>query len=204
MSGPTDARITATGIVLAGGRSSRFGSDKLVATIDGRPLLHLPILALAGVVDRIVIAAAPGSDPSVPAGLLDRITIVHDPGPHGGPLVGLGAALGAVGTGAAIVVGGDMPTLVPAVLDRLLTELRPARAAVLEVPGRAQPLPMALDVDAARDSIVRILASGGRSLRSLLADLDAVAIPAPIWLALDPGAATISDIDVPSDHRRLR
>ena len=30
---------TVTGLVLAGGRSSRFGRDKLAEPIDGRPLL---------------------------------------------------------------------------------------------------------------------------------------------------------------------
>ncbi len=32
------SRQRVTGIVLAGGRSTRFGGDKLAATIDGRPL----------------------------------------------------------------------------------------------------------------------------------------------------------------------
>ena len=45
---PGDRRPTATGIVLAGGRSSRFGGDKLAAPIDGEPLLWRPIRALGG------------------------------------------------------------------------------------------------------------------------------------------------------------
>ena len=38
-----------SGIVLAGGRSSRFGSDKLRAEIAGRSLLELAIDAVAAV-----------------------------------------------------------------------------------------------------------------------------------------------------------
>ena len=36
-----------TGIVLAGGRSTRFGGDKLAVEIGGRPLLHRAIVAVA-------------------------------------------------------------------------------------------------------------------------------------------------------------
>jgi molybdopterin-guanine dinucleotide biosynthesis protein A len=73
------------------------------------------------------------------------------------------------------------------------------RAVTLEVPGRVQPLPMALDVSAARAAAATVLDRGGRSLRDLLRELDAISIPAPVWLALDPAGATIVDIDRPSD-----
>jgi molybdopterin-guanine dinucleotide biosynthesis protein A len=69
----------------------------------------------------------------------------------------------------------------------------------LEVPGRVQPLPMALDVGAARAAAATVLDRGGRSLRDLLRELGTTSIPAPVWLALDPAGATIVDIDRPSD-----
>jgi molybdopterin-guanine dinucleotide biosynthesis protein A len=188
-----------TGIVLAGGRSSRFGSDKLVAELDGRPLVHHALEAVAAVAGHVVVVAAPGTLPSIPEHLESRVLVVHDPEPFGGPLVGLVAALSHVNSPVAIVVGGDMPRLVPAVLRRLLAALGPARAAILEVPGRVQPLPSALDVPAARAAGSEALARGGRSLRDLLGGLDPVVLPAPVWLALDPAAATIADIDRPSD-----
>lgn len=195
----TRPREDVTGIVLAGGRSSRFGSDKLVAELDGRPLLHYALEAVAAVAEHLVVVAAPGAAPSIPEGLASRVRVIHDPEPFLGPLVGLVAALSHVNSPVAIVVGGDMPRLVPGVLRRLLTALGPARAAILEVPGRVQPLPAALDVPAARTAGSEVLAHGGRSLRDLLGGLDPVVLPAPVWLALDPAGATIADIDRPSD-----
>ena len=189
-----------TGIVLAGGRSSRFGSDKLALEIDGRPLLHHAIAAVAAVAGRVVVVAAPDAEPSIPGGLADRIVIVHDPEPFGGPLIGLAHALVEAETIVAIVAGGDMPRMVPGVLARLAGAIGGSRRAVtLEVPGRIQPLPMALDVDAARSAAAMILRRGGRSLRDLLRELGATSIPAPVWLALDPAGATIVDIDRPAD-----
>ena len=126
--------------------------------------------------------------------------MVRDLEAFGGPLVGLVAALAFVETATAIVVGGDMPRLVPAVLDRLISAVETGRgAAVLEVPGRVQPLPMALNVVSGRDAGAAVLGGGGRALRELLEALDAGLVPAPAWLALDPSGATIADVDRPSD-----
>jgi len=195
--GPLD---DVTGIVLAGGRSSRFGSDKLVAELDGRPLLHHAIEAVAAVAPEVIVVAAPGVEPPIPVALETRVRVVHDPQPFGGPLVGLMAALSVVERSIVLVVGGDMPQLVPAVLSRLVATVGPDRRAVLlEVPGRLQPLPMALDVAAALAARMAILDRGGRSLRELLRELGAVSIPAPVWLSLDPGGVTIVDIDRPGD-----
>jgi molybdopterin-guanine dinucleotide biosynthesis protein A len=41
------------GIVLAGGRSTRFGSDKLAASLDGVPLVRRAVDALAAVTDGV-------------------------------------------------------------------------------------------------------------------------------------------------------
>ena len=189
-----------TAIVLAGGRSARFGSDKLAVEVDGRSLLHRALAAVDAVVPRIVIVVAPGSTVIIPSGLTAEVRVVHDPEAFGGPLIGLATALGVVAGGVAIVVGGDMPTMVPAVLHRLAATIGPGRpAASLEVPGRVQPLPMAVDVEAARGAAQRILDRAGRSLRDLLRELGATAVPAPVWLALDPTGATIADIDRPAD-----
>jgi molybdopterin-guanine dinucleotide biosynthesis protein A len=189
-----------TGIVLAGGRSERFGSDKLAAEVDGRPLLHHAIEAVAAVAETVIVVAAPGADPALPVELEARVRVVHDPESFGGPLVGLAAALAEAEAPIALVVGGDMPRMVPQVLRRLVTTVGPGRPAVsLEIPDRVHPLPMALDVDAARQAATAVLARGGRSLRDLLGELGASSIPAPVWLALDPAGATIVDIDRPGD-----
>lgn len=201
-----------TAIVLAGGRSARFGSNKLRAELDGRAILHLAIEAVAEVAESIVVVAPPGATPKLPdlpRRRDGRLSAVHDPEPFGGPLVGLEAALAAIaarGSRDAIVVGGDMPRLVPAVLRRLVATLRErqAGAAVLEVPDRVQPLPAALAVAPALEAARMLLARDRRSLRELLGALETVTLPASEWLVLDPAAASVVDIDRPEDLERLR
>src|SRR5260221_14272916 len=52
-----------TAIVLAGGRSSRFGSPKLEANVDGMTLLERAIRAVAAVAGEIIVAGTGGPDP---------------------------------------------------------------------------------------------------------------------------------------------
>jgi len=148
----------------------------------------------------VIVVAAPDATPPVPGEVADRVRVVHDVEAFGGPLAGLAVALAMVTTPRALVAGGDMPRMAPVVLHRLASTVSPERrAVVLEVPGRVQPLPMAVDVAAARAAATVVLARDGRSLRALLAELGVSTIPAPVWLALDPAGATIVDIDRPAD-----
>ena len=54
-------------IVLAGGRSSRFGRDKLVEPIAGRPMLDHVIDRLRPMVADIVVVVSSDARPGVPA-----------------------------------------------------------------------------------------------------------------------------------------
>ncbi len=78
------------GIVLAGGRSSRFGSDKLAAEREGVPLLHHAVLRVAEVADDVVVVLAPGASG---AGLPPGVRVANDPTEGEGPLAGLHAGL---------------------------------------------------------------------------------------------------------------
>ena len=54
-----------SGIVLAGGRSSRFGSDKLVAPYEGVPLLDRAVAALVDPAvgcSEVIVVLAPGDE----------------------------------------------------------------------------------------------------------------------------------------------
>ncbi|MES2209980.1 MAG: molybdenum cofactor guanylyltransferase [Chloroflexota bacterium] len=194
-----------TGIILAGGRSSRFGSDKLAFEIDGRTMLRRAVDAMAQVTPRIIVVLAPGTERPSSAALDPRVEAVHDPTPFEGPLAGLAVGLDAVRTSIALVAGGDMPRMVPAVLRRLASTAGPDRPAVtLEVPRRVQPLPMAMLVEFARPAVAALLRADERSLRALLREMKAASLPAPVWLSLDPAGDTVVDIDRPTDIRAKR
>jgi molybdopterin-guanine dinucleotide biosynthesis protein A len=187
-------------IVLAGGRSSRFGRDKLAEPIDGRPMLALVIEAVQAITNQVVVVAAPTVVRDVPTG----VAIVHDRNAYEGPLAGLATGLAAldVSAGRVVAVGGDMPTLRPKVLRRLLQELGTHEAAVLADQTGPRPLPMAVRPEPARIAAERLLALGERRLRALLAELDVAVVPSDDWRRDDPDAATLRDVDTPADLPR--
>jgi len=72
------------GVVLAGGGSTRFGSDKALAELDGRTLLARAVDSLAGLCEHVVVAGRQ----TAPAP-----TLPDWPRPAMGPLGGLASAL---------------------------------------------------------------------------------------------------------------
>lgn len=194
-------------IVLAGGGSSRFGSDKLAADLDGAPVLHHALRAAAAVADEIILVIGPGSPvPALPRALEPRVRVGRDTEPLGGPLAGLAAGLALVGDEPpriAVVVGGDMPGLLPDVLALLAESLavRKDLVAMTLAASQPAPLPLALRPGPARAATVALLAGGQRRLRALLEAVPAGTVPAGTWRPLDPEGATLVDIDTPGDLR---
>ena len=93
------------GAVLAGGKSSRFGSDKAMADLHGKPLLAHAAEALAAQCDTVIVCGRewPG-----------LVSVPDRPAPDLGPLGGLNAALhyaAAHGFEAVLSVGCDTPVL---------------------------------------------------------------------------------------------
>ena len=196
-------------IVLAGGRSSRFGRDKLAEPLAGRPLLDHAVRSVAGVA-RDVVILGPGLPVSSPAGSMAvprgvTVRFVPDAEPFAGPLVALAAGLGLVREPLTLVVGGDMPTLSPLLLDALVRALEEADgcgAAALLLAGRAQPLPLAIRVRAASPVVHRLVVGGERRLGALLEAVAMRQLDETDWRPLDPDAATLRDVDVPADLPR--
>ena len=187
-------------IVLAGGRSSRFGRDKLAEPVDGRPLLLHAIEAVKPLSTEILVVAAPVADPAIPSG----VAIVHDPSPYEGPLAGLAAGLRAARHPVGLVVGGDSPSLVPGVLELLIAALADGAvdAAGLDDEGRLRPLPSVVRREPALAAADRLLEAGQRRLRLVFDAIATLTIPEAEWRALDPDGATLRDIDTVADLPR--
>jgi len=195
-------RLRATAIVLAGGRSTRFGRDKLSAELDGVPLLHHAVRAVAGVCDEVLVVAAPsGLSVTLPHDLVPPPTTVRDAEPQGGPLVALELASRTATHGRLLLVGGDMPELAPAVLRRLLAWPAGREGACLVADGWPRPLPLGLDRDTVRDASAELVAAGERSLRALMGRLDLEHMTEADWRALDPDGRSLRDVDRPGDLR---
>lgn len=167
------------GAVLAGGQSTRFGSDKALAELGGRTLIARAVDALSGLAEHVVVVGRE----TAPAP-----TLPDWPRPGMGPLAGIAAALHHArdkGYEAVLTCGVDSAGLP----DDLLEQLSPAPAYVAD-----QPV-IGLWPAIAAEAVEVILAGQGRhSMRALAEAVGARAVklaaePANINTAADLAAA---------------
>ncbi len=206
---PRHLTPASSGIVLAGGRSRRFGRDKMAEPLDGRPLLHHAIRALANVCrEVIVVGPAGGLSVPLPDDLPVPIRVVLDPQPFAGPLAGLAAGAERATGPLLAVIAGDMPWVETAVIRAMLQRLAAPdgsyrydvdQGVVLESSGQIQRLPIVLDRSAAVAAASDLAASGESSLRALQQVLALRVIPEADWRVFDPEARSLRDVDRPSD-----
>lgn len=110
---------TYAAIVLAGGRSTRFGRDKASEPLLGKPLLQHVVDRVAPLVSELIIVRAPGQAlPPIEASI--PVTIVDDAYPGTGPLGGIYTGLEAASADRCIAVACDMPLLSGPLLRELL------------------------------------------------------------------------------------
>ena len=193
--------LVISAIVLAGGRSRRFGSDKLAARVGAGTLLDRSVAVVASIAADVVVVVAPRDD-RVMAPISGALRIVTDPEAYGGPLVGLLTGLEAVDQPLVVVVGGDMPALRPDVLRLLVRTLASEPtigAVVLRSRGALVPLPAAVRTGAATDWTRRLVGDGERRLRSLFERLPTRILEEGEWRPMDPDGDTLRDVDRPGD-----
>ncbi|GHF52229.1 molybdopterin-guanine dinucleotide biosynthesis protein A [Deinococcus metalli] len=150
--------------ITAGGRSSRYGSDKALAVLDGRTLLAHVAASLEPCAVKLLVAP-PGRY------ALAGWHAVPDTRPGEGPLAGLEAALGAAPPGWVAFAGVDMPALTPAYWHALTAARTPGTLAVLALDGEGRPQPLAaLYHTALRPHVTALLDAGERRLRLAVPD----------------------------------
>ena len=107
-----------TGIILAGGRSTRYGKNKAFAEIRGTPLVEKVIEVMESVFDRVILIT---NTPHEYAHL--KLPMVEDLIKGIGPLGGIYTGLNAISEEAGFFVACDMPFL-NAALVRHMVELQ--------------------------------------------------------------------------------
>ncbi len=195
-----------SGAIVAGGRSTRLGTDKrlVVAGGDGTPLLARTADVLRGLVDDLQVVVAREEDRDLAARLVAGATVACDARPDVGPAAGLEVALTHARHDLVVVLATDHPTLSADVLTLLVTLARTSDAGVvaLEGPRGVEPFLAVYR----RDTLARVgelLDAGERRMQAVVAALGVELVAADRWRALDPDGATLTDVDVPEDLDRL-
>lgn len=131
---PIDRRkITAA--IIGGGKSTRFGSPKLLAVFRGAPLVQRA-LRLAERLSDHVLAVCGNLDYPFPP----RVTVMHDLIPDCGPLGGIDTALQTARTDWLFTLPGDVPLLPYEVYQEVWKLRHPERPVVAFSHNGIEPL----------------------------------------------------------------
>jgi molybdopterin-guanine dinucleotide biosynthesis protein A len=180
--------VTPVGVVLAGGRSSRMGSDKALLVVDG--------VALARRVADALVAA--GCNPVVCQGgdveSLARLglEVLPDSEPDGGPLPAILDAVSAFAPADVVACACDLANLDAATVVRLLevADGHP-KPHVVTAGDASGPHLLAVWSASARAPLAALVEDGVRSYRAALERLETALV------AVDPGV--ILNINRPED-----
>lgn len=173
-----------TGVVLAGGRSRRFGGvDKTRLPLGGRTLLQRAIEALGPLTSACLVIGS--RRPGTPGSLPDRY-------PDDGPLGGILTALDAIDTSHALVLAVDLPFISVALLQDVQRAGAESPVAIMsDANGR-----LALCLSVRRDCVGMLRAAwsdGARRIRDLqdvcpsaIVAADAATARGALWNVNDP------------------
>ena len=191
-----------SGVILAGGRSSRMGRDKASLLLDGVTMLQRSVDRLAPVVDELVLVGAPGR--ALPEVATERpLRMVEDPVEGEGPLVGIAAGLEACAGASAVIVAVDMPFLEAALLRALVARLDETHRWVVPIAERRpQPLCSAFAVSAL-PVIREHLEAGDRAPMAVAADLDVYRMPPEEWQRHDAAGRSFVNVNTPEEFAEL-
>ena len=190
-------RLPLTGVVLAGGRSRRMGTDKALlrwppGAADGLSLLELTAARLATLCEEVLVV---GSREPAPAGTRE----VPDLYPDGGSLGGIASGLQVAQHPRALVVATDMPFLNAALL-RWLAERPGAWDAIVPLSPEGRPEPLhAVYAQTCLAPLRRRVEAGQLKIQDFLDEVVTRFIRAEQWHTVDPDGRSFFNLNTPED-----
>ena len=185
------------GVLLAAGGARRFGSQKLVQPLDGRPLVRHAAETLAAETDTLVVVL--GNDAAAVGAAVGGLAsqIVENAAWSNGLATSLRAGIAALmpGVDAAIVCLGDQPRIERQVIRRVIAEWRASGLAIVSVRYRGtRGHPVLFD----RSVFSELGMLEGDAGARMLIERDAARVGYVDVDALVPG-----DVDSPEDLKSL-
>lgn len=175
-------------LILTGGRSSRFGSDKSLAMLKGQSLLSHLLTDLAVNIEVVIVG------PTFESQLRPLKFVQEDPA-GGGPVAAVDAGLAMISTEFVALVATDMP-FAATVIHELANSLESSIDGLvpIDAEGVPQTLCAIYRTSALRNALTTLGSPQGRSMRSLTALLQLREIELSASLK-----SRLLDIDTPEE-----
>jgi molybdopterin-guanine dinucleotide biosynthesis protein A len=184
--------------ILAGGKSSRMGTDKIFLKLGGRTLLDRTLAIAKSVTDDVRIVG----DQTKLAGLEN---VIEDLYPNCGPLGGIHAALTNSAAELNLMLAVDLPFLETRFLEYLLSAARRSKAAVTvpRADGGFQPL-CAVYRWRFADLAVRALRAGNNKIDQLFVPADTCILEEDELKGAGFSAEMFRNVNTPEDWEQAK
>jgi molybdenum cofactor guanylyltransferase len=192
-------KMSISGFVQAGGKSSRMGLNKALLQLGGRSLIEHVLAALSPLVSQIGIVT---SSPSEYSHL--GVDCYSDRWPGQGPLGGIGTALSQARNDYSLILACDMPFVTGQLLESLVESGRGYEVCVPQgADGELQPL-CALYHRSCLSRIESLISQGRYSPRSLFEEAHTRLVPFESFAKLEGSDRFFENLNTPEDFVRAR
>lgn len=185
-----------TGIILAGGKSRRFGPDKGSALLAGLPLIEWVRRGLEPYCRRIVVVTAAGREHRG-----TDLETWHDLEEGKGVLGGIASGLESAETPWVLASGCDLPFLQPGIVDLLLEGAEGSDLVVPRTSRGFEPL-RALYAKGCLPVMRRKIAAGELKVDGFFGEVGTRPIPEDAIRRIDPGLVSFFNVNSREDLAR--
>jgi molybdopterin-guanine dinucleotide biosynthesis protein A len=190
--------LTVSGIVLAGGQSSRLGTDKSFVNVNGQSLIEQIVAKLARLSDDVIIVT---NSPEKYHHL--EVRVVGDIYPGKGALGGIYSGLRAAANTHSLVVACDMPFLDLNLLRYMILLARGHDVVIPRVGGFPEPL-HAIYSKSCLEPIDRLLARGGLKIIDFFPEVRVRYVEEDEVDIFDPQHLSFFNVNVPGDLEEMK
>lgn len=186
-----------TGVILAGGKSSRMGQNKALIPFEGKPLIATVYRKLAAMFDEVlVVTNSPEEYAFLPCRKVPDIFV------NSGSMAGVHSGLVNSRTQRIFVAGCDMPYLDERLIRSLAEMMDDEKVLVPQSDGGLEPL-HAFYAKGALPGLESALTSDKRRIVELLAAMGAKVVPPETIAAISPDTRSFININSPEDYQLL-
>jgi len=190
--------LTVSGIVLAGGQSSRLSTDKSFINVNGQPLIEHIVAKLTRLSDDVIIVT---NSPDEYDHLETRL--VGDIYPGKGALGGIYSGLRAAANAYSLVVACDMPFLDLNLLRYMIILAREHDVVIPRIGGFTEPL-HAIYSKNCLEPIDRLLARGGLKIIDFFSEVRVRYVEESEVDIFDPQHLSFFNVNTPNDLEEMK
>jgi len=191
-------------IILAGGKSTRIGTEKGLQILGGKPLIEHVIARISECVNEVIVVVGSQSQKQSYYEIGVKEKIIIDEVNSGTPIIGAYSGFKSAKGKYCILIGNDMPFLNKQVIDQLFKLAEGHDAATPYWPnGWIEPLLSVYKKESALKVAKKLVDAEEKKLGFIIRSLDIVIkFDIDDIQKIDPELYTLFDIDTLEDHQK--